>query len=58
MNDIPTMPGEVYAAFSLTTVAQGHIANIDPSQALVRYCKVLYIQEPSELSIYVLDIRF
>ncbi|PNF21140.1 hypothetical protein B7P43_G05076, partial [Cryptotermes secundus] len=30
VNDIPTIPGEVYAAFTLTTVGQGYIANIDP----------------------------
>jgi xanthine dehydrogenase molybdopterin-binding subunit B len=36
-NDIPTIPGEVYAAFTLTTVAQGYIANIDPSEILVRH---------------------
>ncbi|KDR17215.1 hypothetical protein L798_08320, partial [Zootermopsis nevadensis] len=34
VNDIPKMPGEVYAAFSLTTVAQGYIGNINPSRAL------------------------
>jgi hypothetical protein len=31
------MPNEVYAAFCLTTVAQGYIANIDASEILVRY---------------------
>jgi xanthine dehydrogenase molybdopterin-binding subunit B len=36
VNDIPTIPGEVYAAFTLTTVGQGYIANIDPSEILVR----------------------
>jgi xanthine dehydrogenase molybdopterin-binding subunit B len=36
VNDIPTMPGELYAAFALTTVGQGYIANIDPSEILVR----------------------
>jgi xanthine dehydrogenase molybdopterin-binding subunit B len=36
VNEIPTLPGEVYAAFTLTTVGQGYIANIDPSEILVR----------------------
>jgi hypothetical protein len=58
VNDIPTMPGEVYAAFTLTTMAQGYIANIDPSQALVRCGTVLYFQEPSDLSFCVLNTRF
>ena len=31
------MPNEVYAAFCLTTVGQGYIANIDASEILVRY---------------------
>ena len=30
------MPNEVYAAFCLTTVGQGYIANIDASEILVR----------------------
>jgi len=29
------MPGETYAAFVLTSVGQGYISNIDPSEALV-----------------------
>jgi hypothetical protein len=29
------MPGEVYAAFVLTSEGQGYISNIDPSEALV-----------------------
>ncbi|XP_050344198.1 uncharacterized protein LOC126769439 [Nymphalis io] len=33
-DDIPTLPGEVYAAFVLTTVALGTIEKIDPSKAL------------------------
>ena len=37
VNDLPTMPNEVYAAFCLTTVGQGYIANIDASEILVRY---------------------
>jgi len=37
VNDIPTMPNEVYAAFCVTTVGQGYIANIDASEILVRY---------------------
>ena len=36
VNDLPTMPNEVYAAFCLTTVGQGYIANIDASEILVR----------------------
>ena len=31
------MPNEVYAAFCLTTVGQGYIANIDASEILVRF---------------------
>jgi len=31
------MPNEVYAAFCLTTVGQGYIANIDASEIMVRY---------------------
>jgi len=34
VNDLPTMPNEVYAAFCLTTVGQGYIANIDASEIL------------------------
>ncbi|GFG40150.1 hypothetical protein Cfor_02488, partial [Coptotermes formosanus] len=34
VNDIPTMPSEVYAAFCLTTVGQGYITNIDASEIL------------------------
>ncbi|XP_041981245.1 xanthine dehydrogenase/oxidase-like [Aricia agestis] len=34
--DIPTLPGEVYACFVLTTVPRGRIVNIDPSRALER----------------------
>ncbi|XP_069694441.1 xanthine dehydrogenase-like isoform X2 [Periplaneta americana] len=34
VNDIPTMPGELYAAFTLTTVGQGYISKTDPSDAL------------------------
>jgi hypothetical protein len=29
------MPEETYAAFVLTSVGQGYITNIDPSEALV-----------------------
>jgi xanthine dehydrogenase molybdopterin-binding subunit B len=36
VNDLPTMPNEVYAAFCLTTVGQGYIENIDASEILVR----------------------
>jgi hypothetical protein len=35
------MPNEVYAAFCLTTVGQGYIANIDASEIMVRYCVTL-----------------
>lgn len=34
-NDLPTQPGEVYAAFVLSTVASGNIVEIDPTDALV-----------------------
>lgn len=34
VNDLPTMPNEVYAAFCLTTVGQGYITNIDASEIL------------------------
>jgi len=37
VNDLPTMPNEVYAAFCLTTVGQGYITNIDDSEIQVRY---------------------
>jgi xanthine dehydrogenase molybdopterin-binding subunit B len=37
VNDLPTMPNEVCAAFCLTTVGQGYITNIDASGILVRY---------------------
>ncbi|XP_043258855.1 indole-3-acetaldehyde oxidase-like [Colletes gigas] len=33
-NDVPPMPNEVSCAFVLTTVASGHVENIDPSEAL------------------------
>jgi len=35
VNDIPAVPGEVHAAFVLTTVSTGTVSNIDPSEALV-----------------------
>lgn len=35
IDDIPTMPREVFAAFVLTTVGAGEIENIDASLALV-----------------------
>ncbi|CAB3359550.1 Hypothetical predicted protein [Cloeon dipterum] len=34
VNDIPSVPGEVHAAFVLSTQATGTIANIDPTEAL------------------------
>ncbi|XP_041981243.1 xanthine dehydrogenase-like [Aricia agestis] len=34
--DVPTLPGEVYACFVLTTVPLGKIVKIDPSKALER----------------------
>ncbi|XP_068085795.1 uncharacterized protein [Anabrus simplex] len=34
VNDVPTIPNELFAAFVLTRVAQGNIAKIDPSPAL------------------------
>ncbi|KAJ9586601.1 hypothetical protein L9F63_019794, partial [Diploptera punctata] len=34
VNDIPSIPGEKFAAFVLTTVGQGYIKNIDASEAL------------------------
>ena len=37
VNDIPTLPNEVHAAFCLTTVGQGYIENIDTSEILVRH---------------------
>jgi xanthine dehydrogenase molybdopterin-binding subunit B len=36
VNDLPTMPNEVYAAFCLTEVGQGYISNIDASEIMVR----------------------
>jgi xanthine dehydrogenase molybdopterin-binding subunit B len=36
VNDIPTMPNEVYAAFCVTKVGQGYISNIDASEIMVR----------------------
>jgi xanthine dehydrogenase large subunit len=38
INDIPDLPGVLHAAFVLTTVAQGYVDSIDPSEALVRVC--------------------
>ncbi|XP_041981596.1 xanthine dehydrogenase/oxidase-like [Aricia agestis] len=35
-DDVPTLPGEVYACFVLTTVPLGKIVKIDPSKALER----------------------
>jgi xanthine dehydrogenase large subunit len=35
INDIPDLPGALYAALVLTTVAQGYVDSIDPSEALV-----------------------
>nr|XP_026487932.1 xanthine dehydrogenase 1-like [Vanessa tameamea] len=32
--DVPSLPGEVYAVFVLSTVARGRIISIDPSKAL------------------------
>ncbi|XP_075976855.1 uncharacterized protein LOC142977053 [Anticarsia gemmatalis] len=34
VDDIPTLPNEVYAAFVLSTVGRGRISNIDPTAAL------------------------
>ncbi|XP_066997187.2 xanthine dehydrogenase [Anabrus simplex] len=34
VNDTPTIPGELFAAFVLTTVAQGNIVKINPTEAL------------------------
>jgi hypothetical protein len=35
INDLPLLPRENYAAFVLTSVGQGYISNIDPTEALV-----------------------
>lgn len=35
INDLPALPNETFAAFVLTSVGQGYISDIDPSQALV-----------------------
>jgi len=53
VNDLPTMPNEVYAAFCLTTVGQGYIANIDTSEIVVRY-----IVTKEQLYTALLDVRF
>lgn len=37
MEDIPTLPGEVFAAFVLSTVTVGEIDEIDASPAMVMY---------------------
>ncbi|XP_059486225.1 uncharacterized protein LOC132202920 isoform X2 [Neocloeon triangulifer] len=34
VNDIPTIPGELHAAFVLTTISTGTISNIDATEAL------------------------
>ncbi|XP_049839222.1 uncharacterized protein LOC126284382 [Schistocerca gregaria] len=34
VNDLPTMPGELYCAFVVTSIANGHIRDTDPSDAL------------------------
>ncbi|KAJ9576511.1 hypothetical protein L9F63_025594, partial [Diploptera punctata] len=34
VNDIPTVPGELYCAFVLSTVGPAYVANVDPSEAL------------------------
>ncbi|XP_021929641.1 indole-3-acetaldehyde oxidase-like [Zootermopsis nevadensis] len=34
INDLPALPNETFAAFVLTSVGQGYISDIDPSQAL------------------------
>ncbi|XP_067011294.2 xanthine dehydrogenase/oxidase [Anabrus simplex] len=34
VNDVPTIPGELFAAFVVTKVGQGNIEKIDPSPAL------------------------
>ncbi|XP_049767938.1 uncharacterized protein LOC126101302 [Schistocerca cancellata] len=34
VNDMPTMPGELYCAFVVTSIANGHIRGTDPSDAL------------------------
>jgi len=54
VNDLHTMPNEVYAAFCLTTVGQGYIANIDASEILVRYI----VAKAQLLYTAVLDVRF
>jgi xanthine dehydrogenase large subunit len=38
INDIPDLPDVLHAAFVLTTVAQGYVDRIDPSEALVCLC--------------------
>jgi hypothetical protein len=38
INDLPALPMETYAAFVLTSVGQGYISDIDPSEALVSKC--------------------
>jgi len=54
VNDLPTMPNEVYAAFCLTTVGRGYIANIDATEILVRYI----VTQEQLLYTSVLDVRF
>lgn len=42
VNDIPTLPNEVFCAFVTSDICTGEIVNIDPEPALVSSFSLLY----------------